>query len=58
MKNLNLTDFGVQEMNAEEMSTMNGGWFSAALAVAGAAIYVYNNWDDFKAGFKAGWQQS
>ncbi len=40
MKNLNLNDFGVQEMNAEEMKTTEGGGIIMAVlgAVIGAAI--------------------
>ncbi len=58
MKKLDLNGLGVQEMNAEEMRVTEGGYWQAALALAGACIYVYNEWGDFKAGFKAGWNQA
>ena len=45
----------MQEMNVNEMQEVNGGWVALALAVAGAAIYVYNNWDDFCVGVNEGW---
>jgi hypothetical protein len=41
-------------MNAEELRVTTGGWVALLLAVAGAGIYVYNNWDDFKEGFSEG----
>ena len=50
MKNLENSAL-MQEMNVNEMQEVNGG----ALAVAGAAIYVYNNWDDFCVGVNEGW---
>jgi len=53
MKNLN--DFGVQEIDDSERMEINGGSIALALAVAGACIYVYNNWDDFVAGVKEGY---
>ena len=46
MKNLENSAL-MQEMNVNEMQEVNGGWVALALAVAGAASYVYNNWDDF-----------
>ena len=49
MKNLENSAL-MQEMNVNEMQEVNGGWVALALAVAGAAIYVYNNWDDFCVG--------
>ena len=41
MKNLENSAL-MQEMNVNEMQEVNGGWVALALAVAGAAIYVYN----------------
>lgn len=57
MKNLDLNVYGVQEMNAVEMKKTNGGiaW-GLVLAIAGAAIYVYNNADDFVDGVKEGYE--
>ena len=54
MKNLENSAL-MQEMNVNEMQEVNGGWVALALAVAGAAIYVYNNWDDFCVGVNEGW---
>ena len=55
MKTLDLTKFGVQEIHTNEQKLKNGGWWQAALAAAGAAIYGYNNWDDFVAGLEEGY---
>jgi hypothetical protein len=54
MKDLEL--MGVQEMDSEQLK-VNGGWLAGFLAVAGAAIYVYNNWDDFADGFHDGYNR-
>ena len=54
MKNLENSAL-MQEMNVNEMQEVNGGWVALALAVGGAAIYVYNNWDDFCVGVNEGW---
>lgn len=54
MKNLENSAL-MQEMNVNEMQEVNGGWVALALVVAGAAIYVYNNWDDFCVGVNEGW---
>lgn len=51
LKNLKLT-----EMNSQEMKNVDGGWLPAALAIAGALIYVYNNAGDFAQGFKEGYK--
>jgi hypothetical protein len=53
MKTLELESMGLKELNRKEMQT-NGGWIQAALAIGAAFIYVYNNWDDFTAGFSEG----
>ena len=42
MKNLDLNNCGVQEMNAGEMRENNGGSFLAAVAVS---FLVYVAWD-------------
>lgn len=55
MKNLELEGFGLVEMEKENMANMNGGWFQAALAITGAAIYLYNEGGDFIKGFKEGY---
>ncbi|MDD3567363.1 MAG: class IIb bacteriocin, lactobin A/cerein 7B family [Bacteroidales bacterium] len=52
MKELSLNNLGVQELDAREMVEVDGGF--AWIAVVGAIIYVYNNWDDFAEGFKEG----
>ncbi len=42
MKNLDLNSYGVQEMNAEEIRTTEGGLFWFILgAIAGGMIYQY-----------------
>ncbi|RZL44536.1 MAG: hypothetical protein EOO93_27860 [Pedobacter sp.] len=42
MKNLNLENFGVQEMDAREMASIDGGGFFGALLgfVVGAAVGI------------------
>ena len=54
MKNLENSAL-MQEMNVNEMQEVNGGWVALALAVAGGAIYVYNNWGVFCVGVNEGW---
>lgn len=49
---VNLESYGVQELNINEINETSGGW--VWIAVAGAVIYVYNNWGDFEKGFKEG----
>ena len=51
MQNENLETMGVQEMNASEMKEENGGWLWIAIC---AGVYLYNNWDDFEAGYAKG----
>jgi hypothetical protein len=53
MKTLELEGFGLQELDRKEMQT-NGGWWQAALAIVGAAIYIYNNAGDLADGFSEG----
>jgi len=58
MKNLNLNDFGIQEMNAEEMVMIEGGgiWFAlAALVGYYYALQVAGNPTAHINAFKAGW---
>jgi hypothetical protein len=48
MKTLDLNNYGVQEMNALEIKTTNGGfWPELALLIIGGIIA---DWDDFKKG--------
>ncbi|MFM8911378.1 MAG: hypothetical protein ACKOE6_00475 [Flammeovirgaceae bacterium] len=58
MKNLELHDMKLVELTPEEASAQAGGWFwhafQAAVAVIGAVIYIYNNADDFVAGWNEG----
>ncbi|MGF7138629.1 hypothetical protein [Roseimarinus sediminis] len=56
MKNLEL--MGVRELDAVEMRNGNGGSIALAIAIAGACIYVYNNWDDLVAGVKEGYNET
>ena len=56
MKNLDLNGLGVHELNATEMREMGGGWFQLLVAVMGVGIYCFNNWGDFKEGFKEGYE--
>ena len=58
MKNLNLDAFDVQDMTKQEMKQTDGGWLLAAIAIAGAAIYINNNYGDFVEGFKAGYNRT
>ena len=41
MKNLNLNDFGVQEMNAEEMRKTEGGSFLVGLIIGLVVSVAY-----------------
>jgi hypothetical protein len=60
MKNLDLNVYGVNKMRNAEMRNTNGGdgGVSIAIALIGAAIYVYNNWDDFVEGVKEGYRET
>jgi len=51
----NLKNFGVQEMNAKEIRETDGGvlGWDDALAIIGAAIYIYNEGGDFVDGFSS-----
>lgn len=56
MKKLELSGFGVQEMDAKEMNKIDGGNFWAF--VAEGLVEAFLDWDgavaDFKAGYNAG----
>lgn len=55
MKKLELENFSVLEMDAKELQKVDGGWWQAALAAAGAIIYLYNEGGDLVRGFKEGY---
>jgi len=44
----NLENYGVQELDALEIKETDGGdlGIGEAIALASAAIYVYDNWDE------------
>jgi lactobin A/cerein 7B family class IIb bacteriocin len=48
----------LSDLSKEDLKSVQGGWLPLALAIAGAAIYVYNEWDDFKAGFQEGMEDA
>ncbi len=48
MKTLNLNDFGVQEMNAEEMRKTEGGKFWPELLIG----YAITEWSNIKKGIR------
>lgn len=58
MKKLNLNSKIIHTMDYLDMKHSNGGEPSIAtcIAIAGAAIYVYENADDFAEGFKEGFE--
>ncbi|PIV93989.1 MAG: lactobin A/cerein 7B family class IIb bacteriocin [Flavobacteriaceae bacterium CG_4_10_14_3_um_filter_33_47] len=51
----NLQNFGVLEMNSKELCDVDGGvmGWDDALAIIGAAIYIYNEGGDFVDGFNS-----
>lgn len=52
MKNLNLENLGVQELNSKEMDVIDGGWWQAAL---GTFLYnVVADWRQNVAAFERG----
>jgi hypothetical protein len=54
MKESDLKKMQLIELTPQEYKNKNGGWIQLALAIAAAAIYIYNNADDFVEGFKEG----
>ena len=45
-----LENYGVQELNTQEIRETDGGWFWPI--VAGAVVYeIVSDWDNFKDGF-------
>lgn len=54
---MNLQDLGVQEMNKQELTDVDGGFWIEVLigASIGLAVEIINDWDHFKAGVAAGW---
>jgi lactobin A/cerein 7B family class IIb bacteriocin len=55
----------MKELSKNELMEVEGGLLGVddaaiglGLAVAGAAIYVYNNWGDFAAGFRKGMNET
>jgi lactobin A/cerein 7B family class IIb bacteriocin len=48
----NLENYGVQEMNATELSGTDGGFWPAIVVglVIGAAIEIMGDWEHFKQG--------
>ena len=60
MKKLELQKFGVEEMNTEEITLLNGGSIGLPSFLKGSivsylATQVIANWTDIKAGFAAGY---
>jgi len=50
--------YGLVDLEANELNVINGGGLGLAIAVLGASIYVYNNWDDFVYGLKEGFEST
>lgn len=48
---MNLQNLNLVELNNQEVVSIDGGWWQAALAAMGAVIYVYNEGGDFIKGF-------
>lgn len=55
MENVEMNTVGVQELTPTEAKATSGGFIAKAIAIVGACIYVYNNWDDLVHGVKDGW---
>lgn len=52
---MKITEFGVQELNQEEMKAIQGGWIGAAWKVLKyllTAAAIHDAVDEFVAGFK------
>jgi lactobin A/cerein 7B family class IIb bacteriocin len=58
MNNLEMKSFGVQELDAEEVVNVDGGWWQLGIAVAGALIYIYNEGGDFIDGVVQGFNET
>ncbi|MGM0530501.1 MAG: lactobin A/cerein 7B family class IIb bacteriocin [Bacteroidota bacterium] len=58
MEKLDLENYEVVSLDEKEIRKNNGGWIATAVAIASAAIYIYNNGDDFIEGFKEGYNES
>jgi hypothetical protein len=55
MKTNELNSLGIFELNDNELNDVGAGFgLGLALAIVGAAIYLYNNSGDFVKGFKEG----
>jgi hypothetical protein len=55
MKTNELNSLGIFELNDNELNDVGAGFgLALALAIVGAAIYLYNNSGDFVKGFKEG----
>ena len=49
-----LDKFKSNKLDSKEIKNVKGGNpIALGITIAGAAIYVYNNWEDFVKGFKA-----
>jgi len=57
MEKLDLKNYEVVSLDEKELENSNGGWIATVVAIASAAIYLYNNGDDFIEGFKEGYNQ-
>lgn len=57
MKNLELQNFGVVELNAKEMEETDGGlpWWLPAALVVGLVISAVNNFGDIREGIQDGY---
>lgn len=58
MKNLDLKSYGIETMSNSEMKEANGGWITQAITLLSVGIYLYNNYDDFAAGFEKGYENA
>jgi len=56
----NLENYGVQTLNAKEIRETDGGdlGIGELIAIAGAIIYVYDNWDEGVQSFWDGYYTS
>lgn len=58
MKKFEVSALGLQELGGKDLRTNGGELISLAIALIGATIYIYNNWDDFVDGVKEGYEQT